>query len=202
MGRGPWMEGEGDGNTPLDENESVGLVPSHIATRSELNEWESRNIEEALDWIISRTPDVLNEGVLRTLHRKMFDKTWEWAGTYRTSDKGISPFHWSEVPRRVHDLLTNTRVQCGHAAGSPEALDELAARFHHELVRIHPWSNGNGRHARLAADVLLHQWGRPHFSWGSATNYPDRSALRTSYLAALRDADAGSYDKLLRFVRS
>lgn len=86
--------------------------------------------------------------------------------------------------------------------GRPAAMDKLAARFHHHLVQIHPWPNGNGRHARLATDLLLHRWGRPHFSWGGATHASDDSALRDNYLTALRAADAGSFDELFRFARS
>jgi fido (protein-threonine AMPylation protein) len=132
----------------------------------------------------------------------MFGATWEWAGSYRTSEKSISPFHWSEVPRLVEDLLANTRVQYEHANASPDALDSLAARFHHKLVHIHPWPNGNGRHARLTTDLLLRRWGRPPFSWGSATKYADDATPRKAYLTALRQADAGSYEELIRFVRT
>ena len=192
----------GDGNTPLSEDETEGLIPTHITTRAELNGWEAENISEAVEWASTRSRDVLDQRVLRTLHQRMFAKTWRWAGKYGTSEKSISRFAWSEVPRLVNDLLANTRVQHAHAKHSPEALDELAARFHHQLVLIHPWPNGNGRHARLATDLLLRRWGRPPFSWGSATPHADGAALRTSYLSALRAADAGSVDALVRFVRT
>ena len=78
----------------------------------------------------------------------------------------IRTCHWPEVPRLVRDLIANTQVEYVQSAKAPAALDELAVRFHHELVRIHPWPNGNGRHGRLATDVLLRSWGRPPFSWG------------------------------------
>ena len=194
--------GDGGGNTPLGEDESEGLILNHINTRSELNEWEAENIKQALEWAGARTPDVLDADALRTLHRKMFEETWTWAGSYRTRDQNISPFRWSEVPRRMNDLLASTRARYEHAKASPDALDKLAARFHHHLVQIHPWPNGNGRHARLATDLLLHRWGRPHFSWGGATHASDDSALRDNYLSALRAADAGSFDELFRFARS
>lgn len=196
-----WAQ-DGDGNTPLDEDESEELIPSHISMRSELNEWEAENIREAFEWAEARRPDVLDANTLRTLHKRMFEKTWTWAGKYRTSERSISPHRRSDVPRLVNDLVANTREQYEHAKASSKALDELAARFHHQLVLIHPWSNGNGRHARLATDLLLRRWGRPHFSWGSATDHGDDSALRKSYLTSLRAADAGNFDALFRFVRS
>ena len=190
----------GDGNTPLDEDESKGLIPSHLATRAELNQWEASNIDRALDWLATRTFDVLKPGALEEMHRRMFDETWEWAGSFRTSDKNISPFSWTEVPRLLRDLVENTRVQYDQGAKDPERLDDMAVHFHHQLVRIHPWPNGNGRHSRLATDLLLLRWGRPRFSWGAATHAP--ADVRQRYIEALRQADAGESRYLLQFVRS
>lgn len=192
----------GEGNTPLDADESEGLLPPHITTRAELNGWEAENIREAIEWAAARTPDMLDREALKALHQRMFGKTWRWAGTYRTSEKSISPFTWSEVPRLVSDLLENTRAQHAHAMRSDRALDELAARFHHQLVLIHPWPNGNGRHARLATDLLLRRWGRPPFSWGSATSSGPHDVVRTRYLQALAAADNGRFDALYGFVRA
>lgn len=196
-----WYDPE-DGNTPLDEDESEGLIPEHIGKRAELNEWEAENIREAIAWAGVRTPDMLDEKALRTLHKRMFGKTWRWAGKYRTSNKSIGPFPWQEVPRLVKDLLENTKVQHEAAKHSPEELDAVAARFHHQLVLIHPWPNGNGRHAREATDLLLRRWGRPPFSWGAASKRADSQELRQEYLRALRAADAGKMEPLVRFVRT
>ena len=113
----------------------------------------------------------------------------------------MSPYHWTEVPRLVRDLLASTQVRYTQVDRTPEALDVLAIRFHHELVRIHPWPNGNGRHARLAADLLVSGWGRPRFSWGGAKHATRVSELRARYLGALKAADAGEFDELTRFAR-
>lgn len=191
-----------DGNTPLDEDESQGLIPEHISKRSELNEWEAENIRTGIEWAGARTPDMLNEKALRTLHKKMFDKTWAWAGKYRTSNKSIGPYTWQEVPRLMRDLLANTRAQYDEAKHSPDKVDAVAARFHHQLVLIHPWPNGNGRHAREATDLLLRRWGRPAFSWGMASKREENQEVRREYLGALRAADSGSLEALMRFVRS
>ncbi len=144
----------------------------------------------------------MDSNAVRTLHKKMFAQTWTWAGIYRTSEKSISRYSWAEVPRLVRDLLANTQEQFEVIKDSAEALDQLAARFHRQLVLIHPWPNGNGRHARLATDLLLQRWGRPLFTWGSRSNHADGAALRRSYLTSLRDADAGRFEPLERFVRS
>ena len=75
-----------------------------------------------------------------------------------------------------------------------------AIRFHHQLAWIHPFPNGNGRHARLMADLLILQLGGKRFSWGQSP-LTDENDNRASYLAALRAADAGSYEDLIRFGR-
>ena len=191
-----------DGNTPLDEDESDGLIPRHIVKRAELNEWEAENIRSAIEWARERRPDMLEEKSLRTLHQKMFDKTWRWAGKYRTRDKSIGRFAWYEVPRLVQDLLANTKAQYESAKHAPEELDAMATRFHHQLVLIHPWPNGNGRHAREATDLLLRRWGRPAFTWGAAFTRSAAQDVRQEYLGALRAADAGDLALLMRFVRS
>ncbi len=191
-----------DGNTPLDETELEGLIPSHLATRAELNQWEAKNIEVAMQWLSGRSIDVLELDTLKELHRRMFGQTWTWAGTFRKSEITISPYGWPEVPRLVRDLLANTATQHDAMVADPDALDELAARFHHELVRIHPWPNGNGRHSRLATELLLQRWKRPPFTWGAASGGADRPVDRDRYIAALRRADQGEFTQLYEFVRA
>lgn len=189
------------GRTPIDEDESDGLIPVHLTTQAELNQWEAANIARALEWTAARARHVLDLTFLQELHRRMFDETWSWAGEFRRSDKNISPYRWTDVPRLLRDLVANTQVRYEQSEETPEALDGLAVRFHHELVRIHPWPNGNGRHGRLAADLLLRQWGRPDFSWGNASPPPVPGDARVRYVQALKAADAGEFDALTRFVR-
>ena len=192
-----------DGNTPLTEEELAGLIPTHLSTKAELNQWEALNIAQAHGVIARRRPqDVLSVDVLRDLHSRMFDRTWTWAGMCRRTDNNISPHPWAIVPMLLHDLVDNAHVRYDASDKTPEALDEVAARFHHELVRIHPWTNGNGRHARLATDLLLTQWGRPAFSWGSEADLVETGASRSAYIQALRRADEGDFGPLLEFVRS
>lgn len=191
-----------DGNTPLDESETEGLIPSHLATRADLNQWEAKNLEAAMEWLSGRSVDVLELSALQELHRRMFGQTWDWAGTFRRSEKNISPYSWPEVPRLVADLLANTATQYDAITNNDEALDQLAARLHHELVRIHPWPNGNGRLGRLATELLLERWGRPRFTWGAVRGGEDPRENRGRYLDALRRADSGEFSQLYEFVRS
>jgi Fic-DOC domain mobile mystery protein B len=193
---------EDDGNTPLDEDESAGLIPPHLSTRAELNQWEATNIASATEWVSGRASDVMDVSFLAELHKRMFGMTWEWAGAFRQSDKNISPHSWTQVPVLMRELVDNSRAQYDASAKEAADLDEIAARFHHGLVRIHPWANGNGRHARLATDLLLRQWGRLPFTWGSGSNLVSGGKPRTTYLESLRDADRGDLTPLLRFVRT
>jgi len=193
-----------DGATPLDEDERQALIPPHISTRAELNQWEAVNIQQAQPWALgARKSDVLSITWLKELHERMFGDTWSWAGDFRRSDKNISPHAWYEVPRLMQDLVDDTRHQVERASsGSAEDLDDLAVRFHHRLVRIHPWPNGNGRHARMATDALLRQLGRPPFTWGSSPDLVSEGDARNRYITALRAADQGDLTQLRSFVRS
>ena len=193
---------DAEGNTPLDEDELEGLIPSHIRTRAELNAWEATNIGDAVAWAYGRAHvGILSVERLRQLHRRMFGATWRWAGTFRKSDKSISPHHWSQIPALMHDLVNDTRAQREASDGADGATDEIAMRFHHRLVHIHPWPNGNGRHARLATDLLLREWNRPAFTWGAAAGANDSDSVRRGYLGALEAADRGAFEGLRRFLR-
>jgi Fic-DOC domain mobile mystery protein B len=191
-------EDPGDGQTPVDPDEAEGLLPSHLETRGELDEWEQNNIAEGVVWLSRRRgSSTLSMESLRELHRRMFGKTWKWAGTFRTTGKTIG-LPASQLAEAVKNLIENTKHQL--ETGLLET-DEIAMRFHHELVRIHPFANGNGRHARLMTDQLLKERGHQPFTWGSA-KLDVAGEARSAYITALRQADGGSYDALRRFVRS
>lgn len=190
---------EQDGQTPLDPDEKAGLIPEHLATKGELNDWEQENILRAVRWLKRvRSPDVLSEGFCRTLHARMFDLTWSWAGRFRQSDKNIG-CDWTQVGVKLAQLFGNTQWWIDKATFPP---DEIAARFHRDLVWIHPFPNGNGRHSRMMADTLLRSLGQAAFSWGSGGHLVAANEVRARYLAALRAADQGDYQPLLAFVRS
>jgi Fic-DOC domain mobile mystery protein B len=186
-----------DAATPLSREEQEGLLRSDITLRSELNEAEQANIVEADQWAFSRKRDVLDEAFLNNLHTRMFGHVWRWAGEYRHSEKNIG-IEFYKIPTELRQLLRDCRYWVEHDSYEP---DEIAARFHHRLVQIHCYPNGNGRHARLAADLLLRNLQRERFTWGSAS-LVDPSATRARYVAALQAADAHDYGPLLEFVRS
>jgi Fic-DOC domain mobile mystery protein B len=190
---------EQDGQTPLDLNETAGLIPTHIETMGALNEWEQESILLAAKWLRrAKISEVLTEGFCRDLHRKMFGKTWRWAGTFRSSDKNIG-CAWPLISVKLSELFANVAYWVDNKTFNP---DELATRFHHGLVWIHPFPNGNGRHSRMMADALLKQVGQPAFSWGGGANMVSANAVRLQYLSALRAADKNDFVDLLAFVRS
>ena len=185
--------------TPLDPNDIEGLIPTHITTRSELDRWEQDNINEALTWIEGRKPkDVLSESFMKLLHRKMFCNVWKWAGQFRRTEKNIGA-PWYRIPIDLKQLCYDVGYWMENRTFSE---DEIGTRFHHRLVSIHPFPNGNGRHARLIADILLENvLGKPTFTWGNA-NLIYAGDDRKRYIEALIAADRGEYKDLLKFVRS
>ena len=186
-----------DEGTELTEEEREGLIPSYITLRSELNEAEQANILEAEEWAFTRKRDVLDERFLKSLHKRMFGRVWRWAGKFRQSERNIG-VEFYRIPVDLWQLLDDCRYWIENET---YPTDEIATRFHHRLVLIHPFPNGNGRHARLATDLLLVKLGRPRFSWGSV-NLVDPGETRQKYVAALRAADNHDIGPLLEFVRS
>jgi len=187
------------GATPIDLDEADGLKIKHITTREELNRFEQENIYEAMEWLkVRRKNDLLTEKFVKLLHKKMFGKVWRWAGIFRRTGKNIG-VEWAQIPAYLRNLLLDARYWVEHKTYSA---DEIAARFHHKLVWIHLFPNGNGRHARLMTDVLVETvLKQKSFTW-NAKNIDAIDAGRNEYLAALRKADVGEFSALLRFVRS
>jgi len=189
--------GPDDGATPLEPEELEDLIPSHITLRSELNEAEQAGILEADDWAFRRSREVLQERFLTGLHKRMFGKVWRWAGSFRRTERnlGIEAYR---IAVELRQLLEDVRYWMEHGTYSP---DEIALRFHHRLVAIHPFPNGNGRHARLAADLLAVKQGQPRFTWGQG-NIGPVGDVRKAYIGALRAADRHDMTLLLAFGRS
>jgi Fic-DOC domain mobile mystery protein B len=188
------------GNTPLSADELAQLIPN-LATKAELNEFERLNILEATKWALNKivlgNSDPLTEPYLRQLHRRMFDNTWKWAGTYRNTEKNLGvPVH--EIRDRIPALLGDARYW---VENHTYEIDEIAVRVHHGMTVIHPFPNGNGRHARLLADVIAAKFGQPEFAWGTG-DIVSAGPARSVYMKALKKADGGDIEDLLTFSRS
>ncbi|HJZ65023.1 MAG TPA: mobile mystery protein B [Candidatus Acidoferrum sp.] len=192
-----------DGNTPIRPEEAVQLIPK-ISTLAELNEYEAVNILRAREWAFDnrtmKSTDPLEEAYVRELHHRMFDNVWKWAGTYRQTERniGCDP---KEIVQCIPQLLANTKYWLENKAFP---VDEALLRFHHQLTKIHPFATGNGRHARMIADVAAVKYGQAEFTWGAGKDLVAAGDARTRYLAALRalDTDENVLKPLLDFARS
>lgn len=194
----PLYEGEDEDNTPLEAEEREQLIPTYITNRAELNEAEQVNITRASLWLRrARNVDVLEDAFLRDLHKRMFGEVWKWAGQYRKTPRNIGIEAYC-IPMAVRELVHDARYWVDNGT---YPLDEIAIRFSHRLVSIHPFPNGNGRHSRIVADLLAIELGQSRFTWGRA-NLVDPGATRRAYVAALRAADGGEIEPLLAFARS
>jgi Fic-DOC domain mobile mystery protein B len=187
--------------TPLTAVERRDLKPSHITFKHELNEAEQENIARGQRWMFARGArvDILTETFVLELHRRMLEDVWKWAGSYRKTERNIG-IDWWLIPTELelHHLLDDVRAWVEYSSYPP---DELAVRFHHRLVAIHPFPNGNGRHARLMADLLVMRLGGGRFTWGSASLQAVCEA-RKRYIDALKAADKHDIGPLLAFARS
>ena len=188
--------------TPLNPDEFARLIPT-LATQAELNEYERLNILEARKWVFSQRVfsrvNPITEQFLRVLHKRMFNRTWRCAGVYRSTNKSIG-VEFYQIRNLVPALLADVRYWVDNKTF---AADEIATRFHHRLVWIHAFPNGNGRHARLLADAVVAKLGREPFSWGSK-ELVDAGPVRDEYIRCLKLADENNdnIQPLLKFARS
>jgi Fic-DOC domain mobile mystery protein B len=193
----PLFDADDDAATPITPDERAQLIPTYITTRDQLNEAEQIGIAEADRWAFRRQRDVLDEDFLLDLHKRMLSSVWKWAGTFRTTERNIG-IEAYRIGVELRALIGDVRYWIEHNTYEP---DEIAVRFHHRLVAIHPFPNGNGRHARLAADLLAVALGRERFTWGSA-NLVEPAETRARYIAALKAADGHDVEPLIAFARS
>jgi len=194
------VHGEPDEHaTPLTPEEREGLIPAHITLRRELNEAEQQNILKAAMWAFDRKRPLFTEEFARNLHKRMYGEVWRWAGTYRTTGKnlGVDPHL---IPVRLYEAMNQFKYW---QENKILASDELAIRFHHALVVIHPFPNGNGRWSRMMADLLGHQLGIQPLTWGGdKSDLRESGDIRRAYIQALKAADDHDFRPLLAFARS
>ena len=189
-----------EGQTPLDEEEKEGLLIQTITTRGELDEFEQLGVETANEWLLARKLSIkriLTEDFVKDLHKRMFSDIWKWAGEIRKTNKNIGVDKFM-----IRSELKNLLDDCNYWIENKVFFeDEIAVRLSHRMVFIHPFTNGNGRHSRLIADVLVTKgFGKSYFTWGSVS-LTKQSEARTKYLAALKDADRNDYNSLIEFSR-
>lgn len=189
-----------DGQTPISEEEKRGLRIKSISTQGELDEFEQLNIEKAIEWIMNNrfvTEQILTESFIKLVHKKMFGEVWEWAGLFRKTEKNIG-ISWVKIGVELKMLLDDTIYWIENETYLP---DEVAIRFKHRLASIHCFPNGNGRHSRVLADIIIESiFGKEVFSWGRS-NLIKSDNLRKDYINSLKEADNGLIDSLIKFSR-
>lgn len=189
---------EDESNTPLTREESEQLIPSYITLRAELNHAEHTNIANAMQWLgVARNLNLLDESSLKEIHKKMFCDVWRWAGSYRTTARNIGIEAYL-IPTAIRQLIDDVKYWIEHGTYPP---DEIAIRYSHRLVKIHPFPNGNGRFSRFLGDLLAEQLGQAKFTWGR-NNLINPETTRRDYINALRAADGGDIQALLQFAKS
>ena len=188
------------GQTPLDEEEKRDLIPSLI-TRTDLDNWEQENILQARKWLMQKTTiarnNLFTQVFLLKLHKQMFGHVWKWAGKFRKTNKNIG-VEFYQIPLELQILLKDTEYWLENKSYD---YSDIAIIFHHRLVKIHLFANGNGRHARLVADAIIAKYNHPNLSWGGTYNLNKPDEIRKNYITALRNADAGNYDALIKFAK-
>ncbi|NVJ47823.1 MAG: mobile mystery protein B [Cytophagia bacterium] len=188
-----------DGQTPLEDEEKEGLKLKTISTHGELDEHEQLNIEKAVEWLMGKKlkpTQILSEKFIVNLHKRMFKDMWRWAGEFRKTEKNIG-IPWISIPIELRQLTDDTQFWIDNHTYSPE---EIAIRFKHRLVRIHCFANGNGRHSRMMADLILESiFGKEPFSWNASKNLSEEQ-LRKQYIKAVKEADDGNIAPLLKFA--
>lgn len=190
-----------DGQTPLGEEEKDGIKIKSITTQGELDEFEQLNIEKAIEWTIHanlKAERILTEKFIKFLHKKMYNEVWKWAGEFRKTDKNIG-INWIQIGVELKTLIDDTKYWVENKTFLPE---EIAIRFKHRIVAIHCFPNGNGRHSRLMADIIIESiFENKIFSWRKS-NMVKANETRKAYIKALRDADNGNIEPLIEFARS
>jgi len=189
-----------EGQTPLDEDEKEGLLIPSITTRGELDEFEQLGVEKTNEWLLTKkfiARKILSEEFVKDLHKRMFGAIWKWAGEFRRTNKNIGVDKFI-IGMELKVLLDDCQYWIENKVFSE---DEIAVRLSQRMVLIHPFANGNGRHSRMMADILISKvFGKPYFTWGSV-NLTKKGEARTKYLAALRSADQNDYKPLIEFAR-
>lgn len=185
-----------DHATPLAPAEREGLIPTHVTLKGELNELEQKNIAAADVWAFGRKRDAMDEAFLLALHKRMFGDVWRWAGEYRRTERniGVAPHL---IQPGVIQAIGDAQSWVEHESYTPS---ELAVRFHHRLVAVHPFPNGNGRWSRMAGDLVAVALGHPRFTWGSGNL--QEGSVRERYVAAVKTADNHDFGPLIAFASS
>lgn len=189
------------GATPGDD--LSGLLRTDLIERRDRDAVELEAIDQAYrEYIFKPGRKALKDGwfsdeFIRGVHLDMFGTIWDWAGKYRTTELnlGVAPHL---IPEQIQ-LLCGDFKYWSSREGSMDII-EIAARMQNRLTKIHPFRNGNGRHARLMTDIFLSSRGHPLPRWPQVQLMTDGHEIRECYIEAMKAADNGDYSKIIAFM--
>lgn len=187
-----------DGSTPLDHDQIIGIRFSHLTTMGELDELEDLNIQKGLEWLNrQKDPHYLSTEFICKLHEKLFGDVWKWAGKFRTAEVNISKYRSYDVAPQLKNFFEDAKLWIQNGKMS---WDEISAEMHHRLVTIHPFPNGNGRTTRIYTEYVQKRNNQPVTSWMASLGKTPQ-LRRDLYIKALRSADKGDFDLLIKFMK-
>ena len=176
------------------------LSSSPAPSDEDINQAELVGIVEATDWAKRARLNPKEVKFWQRLHEQMFGQVWDWAGVWRQHEPniGVPPHNIQPKMKNLQDDLAFwLSDECDMIAL------ELISRFHHRLVYIHPFLNGNGRWGRLMTDVLaVRDLGLSPLTWAAGNDDlrdPD-SAVRKKYIATIKAADTGDIHPLMDYL--
>jgi len=185
------------GETPIDPS---GLKDRSIKTRSQLHLVEAENIRKAMVKYLAATPSASQSPFtydwLLKLHGEMFGDVWEWAGVVRTRNLSLG-ISWEQIGQQLGGFVLDIQAWDKRE----NFLLEQAVEIHHRMVCIHPFENGNGRWARLLANIWLRQHGKPAIEWPESAVDEQASSIRSEYIAAIVEADNHHLEPLMKLHR-
>jgi Fic-DOC domain mobile mystery protein B len=189
------------GATPDDTS---GLIQKQLTDRRARNAAELDAISRAYNKHIYRArrkragTEWLNDELIRRVHFDMFGEIWEWAGKYRTDSVNIGvEFHL--IPEQIKLLCGDFNYWNSDKGAMPPL--QIAARLQNRLTRIHPFINGNGRHARLITDIFFHSVKHPLPKWPQIQLLSEGDQVRSRYIEAMKAADKEDYRELMAFMK-
>lgn len=168
-----------------------------------LNEQEALGVARVERYLLEEFdfPVDLSVGLLQNLHRRAFGHLYDWAGHWRTQVPNVGaylPPPANRVPQLLYEFIDELRHRQTQLPDARSAEDVAAflAYAHHRLVAIHPFTNGNGRTARLFTNLLAYNYGYQDVVLYHRENGEDR----TQYLQAIRQADGYDLGPLLALI--
>lgn len=186
-------------------DDASGLMQRQLTDRAARNAAELETISRAYNKHIYRARRKragaawLTDQFIRAVHYDMFGEIWEWAGKYRTGPVNIG-FDFHLIPEQIKLLCGDFSYWNSEKSSMPQL--EIAARLQNRLTRIHPFTNGNGRHARLITDIYFYSVRLPLPKWPQIQLLSEGDQIRSRYIEAMKTADQEDYRELIAFMEA